>query len=1021
MHRLELGRVVRLRTEPNMGPYLLLRRKIPLAPGSSWRYTIVSLDGNREIVTHAKAEDLETVKGHPQLNLDWAFGVVVAKMLTEQSTAHGVTALSSRTKLYHFQLRPLLKYLQTEDRRLLIADEVGLGKTIEACYILMESANRAPVARTVILCPSHLKSKWRLELYSKFGVGFSSGNLSNLLDLLENPDATGNLVVSLDCANTRERQRALQNALSLGYKLDFLIIDEVHHCIGRASETFRRELAIGLSALSDRVVALSASPVQLEIADLKRVYDVLFPGKLSDDDFMDLLNIVKPLNRAYALLGRKEWDNRVIEEMSALSDELVNCSEHLENLSSVIAKIRQVHEEPSPAEKLELRHAVWKVNPLASFMTRTRKREVYQERKRIIKDFIIRLNPDPIGPVYRDGEPVTISEKELYGKVWALFEKAFSHVHLRQLSSSLPAMKGLLESGIDGYKVWRKKGKLCLSPEYFDNEAKREMKSETVLLSEENKSECSEVLYLLHQMDIDSKWCELVRLLKELIKEKEDRKVIIFTQWVPTIEYFLSKLHSADLRGMAVYILKASSLPDTRRDRKLRQFRSEKGAAVLFSSDILSEGVDLFEADTIINYDLPYNPQKLEQRIGRIDRIGQESPQIRVYNLCVEGSIDEEILTCLKTRIGYFRETIGEMGAILESESEEWASIDETKIVRIQKQMETLKQIEEAGTLTVLDDLLDAQADSLVEESKRSASRLRWLPILNILRMLASDEFEVKHLHNDVLELQGIDSTALELLGTAMGEQEGYGIKMALSDNMKDDVLRITTSPSEQGWFPHLRGAFMNFIVRTTDGLLGLRDDNLVLITTGDRFSEVPQFEQLLLVMFRFGGDEYVETRRSWWAKRSGANWEQIDIDICKLFQDIKHREDKTQVVIHEGSMTFPLEVIESFNQWRFDESRRYRARKQMALNAQLRRLLGRLGYQLRRTEKEDNPSMVELIERECHMLRQQIEDTKEHLASISSSGGDDVFAATQKVYLKVQFGVEPDDVDSERTTLDLN
>ncbi|MHA2024049.1 MAG: SNF2-related protein [Candidatus Thorarchaeota archaeon] len=118
------------------------------------------------------------------LDLDEAFSLAVSSILHRPPSMIGLSALSGRTKLKHYQLRPLLKYFQNPSRRLLIADEAGLGKTIEALYIMVEEMNRRPLDRVVVLCPSHLKGKWWWEILSRFGIGFSRGNFHDLIQLI---------------------------------------------------------------------------------------------------------------------------------------------------------------------------------------------------------------------------------------------------------------------------------------------------------------------------------------------------------------------------------------------------------------------------------------------------------------------------------------------------------------------------------------------------------------------------------------------------------------------------------------------------------------------------------------------------------------------------------------------------------------------------------------------------------------------------------------------------------------------
>src|SRR6266487_3694404 len=176
----------------------------------------------------------------------------------------------ARTDFKDYQFRPLMKYLESPLKRLLIADEVGLGKTIEACYVLLEEMSRSQIRRVVILCPSALRNKWRDELWRRFGLRFKQVNASGLRHALQHT-MDFQLIVSMDSMRGSNNSRRLP----IASPIDFLIIDEVHHMIGRESDTLRRTLGVKLSAAATRLIALSATPIQIELDDLRRVLEVV--------------------------------------------------------------------------------------------------------------------------------------------------------------------------------------------------------------------------------------------------------------------------------------------------------------------------------------------------------------------------------------------------------------------------------------------------------------------------------------------------------------------------------------------------------------------------------------------------------------------------------------------------------------------------------------------------------------------------------------------------------------------------
>lgn len=178
---------------------------------------------------------------------------------------------TARTSFKEYQFRPLIKYLHSPDRRILIADEAGLGKTIEAGYILIEELARSKLGRIVVLCPASLRTKWRDELWRRFGLHFDIATGGALMRCL-NSDEPFHVIASFDSLWAKSN---LSDSLSQVNPIDLLVIDEVHHLIGRGGETIRRTLGLALSKRSHRVVALSATPIQLEFDDLRRVLEVV--------------------------------------------------------------------------------------------------------------------------------------------------------------------------------------------------------------------------------------------------------------------------------------------------------------------------------------------------------------------------------------------------------------------------------------------------------------------------------------------------------------------------------------------------------------------------------------------------------------------------------------------------------------------------------------------------------------------------------------------------------------------------
>lgn len=163
----------------------------------------------------------------------------------------------------------------------------------------------------------------------------------------------------------------------------------------------------------------------------------------------------------------------------------------------------------------------------------------------------------------------------------------------------------------------------------------------------------------------DSKYNKLIRIIQENQK-KGNGKVIVFAQFHNTLNYLAYRL-SKDNIGYRVISGRISDRMS--RINAVEEFKTDNTVTVLLSTEVGGEGLDMQFCDTIVNYDLPWNPMVVEQRIGRIDRIGQQSQIIHIYNMLVKGTVQEKIHTRLQSRIEEFRKTIGDLEPIL---SQSW-------------------------------------------------------------------------------------------------------------------------------------------------------------------------------------------------------------------------------------------------------------------------------------------------------------------------------------------------------------
>ena len=249
---------------------------------------------------------------HPRLNIGPRLPSTDPLPRASSKFTGVLTTFNSRTEFKEYQFRPLLKFLRSPSRRILIADEVGLGKTIEAAYIIVEQLASGHTERVLILCPAGLRQKWRDELWHRFGLYFEITNARGLGRLLS--AKRGFLaIVSYDSHWDR------RDSESVGMdSIDLIVIDEAHNLIGRGGDTQGGRSHSTCLALSNSAITLSATPIHLQIDDLRRVLEVTLGKKIERASFEEEATISSLINktiREFAIRSChpriRDWESRV--------------------------------------------------------------------------------------------------------------------------------------------------------------------------------------------------------------------------------------------------------------------------------------------------------------------------------------------------------------------------------------------------------------------------------------------------------------------------------------------------------------------------------------------------------------------------------------------------------------------------------------------------------------------------------------------------------------------------------------
>ena len=538
---------------------------------------------------------------------------------------------ASRTLFRPYQFKPLLKYLNSDNKRLLIADEVGLGKTIEAGHIMLELKARGEFHNALVICPMALRSKWATELNEKFGLDFIEIDKKETL-IHELQYHNGGVLAVINYDKIRDTSDILKVIDERNIKFSIIVCDESHKL--RNSNTMIYHGAEHLLITSESVVFMSATPIMIDEFNLYNQLHLLDADMYDNPEvFRNNVQLNRPFVRALSQLNSGANLQSIADELSSSEVTTYNTINDIESTQNFLIRdyfkdypiyqdIMQLLTKgvDTPAIRAQLQFNLSEMSPMNTIFSRTRKREVTQDwsqaernpyTHRVSLDFDERNAYEQAIEDYIDDHTV-IDEygRERTGSMGLVTVK-------RQLASSVWAYLNEnvdLDRGIDTYSEYN-----------------------------------------------DSKFNQLLTVLKTVF-DHGNKKIIVFAIFKKTLKYLAIRLRKAGYKCELIY-----GDPSIDKVAALRRFQFDDTIQVLLSSEVGSEGLDMQFCNTLVNYDLPWNPMVVEQRIGRVDRFGQESPKVNINTIIVKESILEDIYERLLTRIGIFRESIGDLEAILDS------------------------------------------------------------------------------------------------------------------------------------------------------------------------------------------------------------------------------------------------------------------------------------------------------------------------------------------------------------------
>lgn len=631
------------------------------------------------------------------------------------------------TEFHAYQFKPVVKLLASPAQGLLIADEVGLGKTIEAGLIWTELVARFDCHRLLVVCPKSLTEKWRLELWQKFSVDAKIVDASNLLDHLkleaERSDGFA-LIVSLsavrpprgwedeDDGPRATLARFLADRQDQDPLFDCVIFDEAHHL--RNAETMSHAFARLAMDVADYKLLLSATPINLRSEDLRNLLALLDPDTFDNAFTFDLLaEENRPLvaARDLALQPRTPFADLLAVLRDLPRGDLLKIDRQLDNLQRELADPGLTD---SHAFRTRIAAQLEEMSLLGSVVNRTRRRDVNAlQVKREVNHLRWAMN-DEERRFYDDASDVVREH------AWSLAasERFLLATPQRLIASSLAA----------ACRHWaRRAADLSLDDPDAAADAAGPLVAKLAAL-------CNDPARAAALEADDTKF----QCLSEAIERQQtagDARLIVFSSFRVTLDYLAERLRAA---GIAVELMHGGIAED--RTDVLARFARREDACVLLTSEIGGEGLDMQFCRALINYDLPWNPMKVEQRIGRIDRIGQRAARITIVSLVAAGTIEEQIYDRLYRRLLEIEQTLGAFEAILGAAitkleqrlldpdltpDERSREVERSAMALIERQRQTAALEEEAPGLIAHGDMILAQiADNHRPERRVGAEEL---------------------------------------------------------------------------------------------------------------------------------------------------------------------------------------------------------------------------------------------------------------------------------------------------------
>jgi len=571
---------------------------------------------------------------------------------------------TARVDFIPYQFRPVLKFIRSDRPRLLIADGVGVGKTIEAGLILREQQARRDIRSVLIICPRPLvtEQKWEKEM-KRFEERFEHLDSIGLRYCINEMDIEGiwplehqkviipyslfdeNLLYGSKPKEKGKRKIGLLN-LDPPPHFDLVIVDEAHHI--RNQDTARHKAVRFFCDNAEAVIFLTATPIQLGSHDLFVLLNTLRPDLIIDPESFDHIAEPNPYINKAVDITRSQIPNWPLKAAEALDQAAATSwGQKFLQPNPEFKRIRSqmLSSNMSIEDRIQLINDLEAQHTFSGMINRTRRRDIEAFTKRKAETVTIEFTP---------------AQKQLHDELLEVQREIFSTLHgnnnvkfmlttiRRQAASCLyglvPFLKDILKRHLNELE-WEETDDSQSVP---DADAFASIKAQIETILEKTQ----------HLDNFDPKLEALRKIIRDKGKQPNN-KLMLFSSFRHTLHYLYKHLQKDGVRCGLIH----GNTPDEERINLRNRFElqpeQEDVLDVLLFSEVGCEGLDYQFCDCIVNYDLPWNPMRVEQRIGRIDRKGQNSEVVVIYNMITPGTVDYDIYERCLMRIGVFNNALG--------------------------------------------------------------------------------------------------------------------------------------------------------------------------------------------------------------------------------------------------------------------------------------------------------------------------------------------------------------------------